>query len=116
VAKRVTEKETDLEKIAAMTCSSFVYDAPVGHRPLVVPGPGVGMVGPDGYVVAIANVAHPPLTLVDVDAPFTHASYATVLVQALLKAAPDLSVSESLDARWWLACCLWRHEAPEADY
>lgn len=76
----------------------------------------VGVVGPDGYVVAIANVAHPPLTLVDVDTPFTHESYATVLVQALLKADPDLSVSESLDARWQLACCLWRHEAPEADY
>ena len=76
----------------------------------------IGMVGPDGYVVAIANVAYPPIALVDVDAPFMHASYATVLVQVLLKENPELSVSESLDDRWRLACCLWRPVvAPEAD-
>ena len=68
----------------------------------------VALVGPDGYVVAIATVAHPPLTLVDIDAPVTHASCAPVLLRALLRAAPDLCVSESLDDRWRIACCMLR--------
>ena len=67
-----------------------------------------------GRVVAIANVAQAPPTLVDVDAPSEFAPYASVLLGALLKAEPGLAASESLDDRWRLSCCLWREAGLDA--
>lgn len=91
-----TERSARLERMCSFAAK------PSAHRGTI------GMVGPDGYVVAIANLLHPPIVLVDVDAPLTHASYAAVLVQVLLKEVPELSVSDSLDDRWRLACCFRR--------
>ena len=94
------ERRARLERMC-----SFVAE-PSAHRGTI------GMVGPDGYVVAIANLMHSPIVLVDVDAPLTHSSYAAVLLQVLLKEVPELAVSDSLDDRWRLACCLWRPAPP----
>lgn len=94
------ERNARLERMC-----SFVAE-PSAHRGTI------GMVGPDGYVVSIANLMHPPIVLVDVDAPLTHASYAAALLRVILKEVPELSVSDSLDDRWRLACCLWRPAPP----
>ena len=73
-------------------------------------GGSVGLVGAGGYVVAIANVAHSPLTVVDVyTSPYEQSFHGTDLIRALLREEPSLLFNpKSLDERWVIAFCLLR--------